>query len=633
MPSTREHDETRGADAIDGLIGTVVHLALAVRDPEQGIRMAAEAIPLLVPELLPADATADEQRRIARQWVVWIWNQLPLPWNDYRPLPLPEPGRNDPCPCGSGRKYKHCCAQLPRLEGAPDLSLLLWARVLEAVSKKERLCLLRTGRVPLDVIGGLTQEEMDAGEPKRAMEWLEPVFEGDLDRLGHHGGALLDLLCDAYDGHYRTDRKKLALLERAAGARNKPLRAAAWQRLATIRMDKGDHAGAWQAFQEAQRADPDDPHHALLEVTLLCARNEWERARQRADFWLARLRRLRDPDMEPVIGFLTQVKQDPRRAMTEVEVHSHGDGGLAPLRDWLDRIDDRPVTAYRLVPMQGKAAPDDPFHDGMVLEPPKKLAQMEHSWHKVFPLGKPFSVQPLPFDGDPWRDPEPWLSFLEQYPDAADSLDILDDVHTALLMREETDAVWVREHLHRRLLRRAETILRTSVDAARPPHVPWIVGENRPALRLLSHVISMTLDGGESAEARRLMQWLLALNPSDNHGWRGYLVNEYLRSGEAAPTLALCERYPADIQPEILYGRTLALFLLGRRNEADAALREAAEKLPKVLQALRRGRMRQPEIDPRGVMFGGDDQAWIYREEMRDTWLKVPGVRQWLGIK
>jgi hypothetical protein len=20
------------------------------------------------------------------------------------------PGRNDPCPCGSGKKYKHCCA-------------------------------------------------------------------------------------------------------------------------------------------------------------------------------------------------------------------------------------------------------------------------------------------------------------------------------------------------------------------------------------------------------------------------------------------------------------------------------------------------------------------------------------------
>ena len=24
-------------------------------------------------------------------------------------LAQPKPGRNDPCPCGSGKKYKHCC--------------------------------------------------------------------------------------------------------------------------------------------------------------------------------------------------------------------------------------------------------------------------------------------------------------------------------------------------------------------------------------------------------------------------------------------------------------------------------------------------------------------------------------------
>jgi uncharacterized protein len=23
----------------------------------------------------------------------------------------PRPGRNDPCPCGSGRKYKQCCGK------------------------------------------------------------------------------------------------------------------------------------------------------------------------------------------------------------------------------------------------------------------------------------------------------------------------------------------------------------------------------------------------------------------------------------------------------------------------------------------------------------------------------------------
>ena len=25
---------------------------------------------------------------------------------------VPKPGRNDPCPCGSGKKYKHCCLKL-----------------------------------------------------------------------------------------------------------------------------------------------------------------------------------------------------------------------------------------------------------------------------------------------------------------------------------------------------------------------------------------------------------------------------------------------------------------------------------------------------------------------------------------
>ena len=41
-----------------------------------------------------------------------------LPGEDEAPLPDPVepihaqdgPGRNDPCPCGSGKKYKKCCA-------------------------------------------------------------------------------------------------------------------------------------------------------------------------------------------------------------------------------------------------------------------------------------------------------------------------------------------------------------------------------------------------------------------------------------------------------------------------------------------------------------------------------------------
>jgi len=42
-----------------------------------------------------------------------------LPGSDEPPLPPPvepiksgaKPERNDPCPCGSGKKYKKCCGQ------------------------------------------------------------------------------------------------------------------------------------------------------------------------------------------------------------------------------------------------------------------------------------------------------------------------------------------------------------------------------------------------------------------------------------------------------------------------------------------------------------------------------------------
>jgi hypothetical protein len=41
-----------------------------------------------------------------------------------------KPGRNDPCPCGSGRKYKHCC--LPKAEAiAPEE--LAWRRIRRAI--------------------------------------------------------------------------------------------------------------------------------------------------------------------------------------------------------------------------------------------------------------------------------------------------------------------------------------------------------------------------------------------------------------------------------------------------------------------------------------------------------------------
>jgi SEC-C motif-containing protein len=50
-----------------------------------------------------------EKAEFVRRDGAWIFSRSvregPAPIRSQHP----KPGRNDPCPCGSGKKYKHCC--------------------------------------------------------------------------------------------------------------------------------------------------------------------------------------------------------------------------------------------------------------------------------------------------------------------------------------------------------------------------------------------------------------------------------------------------------------------------------------------------------------------------------------------
>ena len=66
-------------------------------------------------------------------------------------------------------------------------------------------------------------------------------------------------------------------------------------------------------------------------------------------------------------------------------------------------------------------------------------------------------------------------------------------------------------------------------------------------------------------------------------------------------------------------------------SEASTAIRTtraAAASLPEVRRYLLREKAKRPEISHIGVTLGGKDQAWIYREEMRDVWLGSPEAMQ-----
>ena len=46
---------------------------------------------------------------------------------------MPRPGRNDPCPCGSGKKFKQCCASKKDRPSTALIAVLIAVVVLAVI--------------------------------------------------------------------------------------------------------------------------------------------------------------------------------------------------------------------------------------------------------------------------------------------------------------------------------------------------------------------------------------------------------------------------------------------------------------------------------------------------------------------
>ncbi|PMR72245.1 preprotein translocase subunit SecA [Billgrantia endophytica] len=81
-----------------------------VRRPEEVDELERQRREALEREKAAADSRHDDPEAAEGKQSA----QAPLPGTDGRPMRRegPKVGRNDPCPCGSGKKYKQCCGQL-----------------------------------------------------------------------------------------------------------------------------------------------------------------------------------------------------------------------------------------------------------------------------------------------------------------------------------------------------------------------------------------------------------------------------------------------------------------------------------------------------------------------------------------
>lgn len=568
-----------------------------------------------------------------------LWNGMPRTAAGNAPPPVREPGRNEPCLCGSQKKYKQCCLRVATMPVLPPA--VLWPYVLAELPRAERKVLAAEGRIPIDAIGEYSVAALEDGRPQDAIDVLEPWLAKPEHHHDYEVASLMNLLCDAYDARGFTPRRKIDFLESLTRrAPRSPLRSEAWQRLATIYMDQHRHEDAWQAVRSAQRDDPSASALPLLEVHLLVAERRLDEARQRADFWIRTLQRAGEgnsPD-DRRIEFLDRIRKNPLVALGEVAIDAEG-GAARGLAEWLARHADQAVPAYSLERVKlARPAPDAErnAHEGRAcygLAAPAHLAAAERAWHAAFPLGKPFSIQEQPFEPDDVWAPEVearWMRVLEAHDELFGSLDVLDDLATAVLRHPQAGMHGLDHLLYEPLLERSAAILARTLEAQPSALLPWSCMENRPALRSLVRRYVLCMDRDDQSGARRQAEQLLQINPDDNHGMRFMLINEYLRCGQDDAALALAKKYPTDMAPETRFGLVLALFRMKRLAEAEQALRSARRDLPKIVPYLLPARIARPPLNSTGVVIGGDDQAWMYRDAMRAVWQATEGALEWL---
>jgi len=172
-------------DQMAALMSRCVKEILGRQDPGSFLQWLEKSGPRLLPGPFAAAPDPQTRRALTAALGATIWNATPLPENGYRPRPLRRPERNEPCPCGSGRKYKKCCALAPAFPPIPADAI--WSMVVDHLPLREMKRLARERALPEPALESAAERLRDAGRPERAIRLLEPLF--DARRTAGAGGA------------------------------------------------------------------------------------------------------------------------------------------------------------------------------------------------------------------------------------------------------------------------------------------------------------------------------------------------------------------------------------------------------------------------------------------------------------
>jgi hypothetical protein len=572
-------------------------------------RTVPKVMPALLAQIEPTPEEVDKFLRVA---ALNLFADLPQPARDLQRVSQPRPGRNDPCACGSGKKYKHCCGELamPPLFG--NMNLLRY--VLDAYPKR-RLGEVSASKASIDEVADTARQWNEWGEDTRVVALLEPYFAGS-GPLNERLSPLFNLLMDSW---LALGKPKLRdrLLNELVMRGDRPLKSDALQRQTTMLADRGLYEAAWLCFRQASELNPNDPALSFLEVTTLLSEGRTLEAQARAQWWADFLAGQRDPQLNAVVDILRKMAKDPHGGMMNVAASADVD---------LQRLHvlflAAPPPAVR---HSFDVFPQDDEQRGTQLlasdfVPDAELARLEERWSEVFQQSKPSLTSVQNDADDVWDNASEWLDLLAQQPALWCSFDVLDD----LVMAADT-VHWagVQQRLLMPLAERAAEQLRITLESREGGAVqcPWGVMSHRIALRPVAHLAFVCAETANWQRFMELAHWLvLELNPHDNHGFRDGLSCAYVRFERWGDVLSLSARYPDDM-PTLALNAVLATFVQGHTAEAAKLLKLAQETYPAAVKMLLEKAPKPVKPDGgMGVLVGGKYEAWLYVGKMREFW-------------
>ncbi|MDO9146295.1 MAG: UPF0149 family protein [Hydrogenophaga sp.] len=557
------------------------------------------------------------QRHVARQ----LWGHMPVPSNRWRARGLPKVERNDVCPCGSGRKFKQCCAVFEHAPMPLPTNALL-PLALDA-AEPHMLSAEKIRLVPAQALGMAAMNWNLAGQTDKTLGVLTPLFASPKALDARHEIAL-DALIDAMQ-QLGQNHARRQLLEHMVQHHDKVLATAARCRLVSVLADQGEDAQAWKLFHETSRFNPNDPQLWPLEMTLLLSQGRQEEARLRAPLLAAQARKAGRDDLA---GALVQMAQEGIASIYSNRDDAEDDTvelAWLALADATPRAPDREALHALYKVERFDLQDGDQQATTVSIRPVKKLADLNLRWRRRFLVGKP-DMTWLDADVETLLFSLPAaLAFLEKNPAAWLSAEVLDDLLLAAYALCNEHASTSMLKAAQRVADHALAVLRLLVGEAQ---FHWIESTNRPLLRCLAVAVELARMAHDDVRSMDLLHQGLALNPHDNHGWRLQLAPLLLKTGRYQDALDLMAQYPHDMPPSE-HLRALALLCLGRKNEAEAVLREAHQRYPHYLNTLLPETQDPPPDEPGpGVALGGALAAWYHRLDWRPLWVRS-GALAW----